>query len=963
MERTSSTAVPPAAASRQAVSEEPLPAHPSLDEIERELNERLSKLGLPALGIADKASAQATAPLRADASCSTRVLNLSELRASLRQQVRIAEIKDQITVVIADWHREQFRTGEIRIAEFEVRAADILLPYCREFIPNFPAAMRPVELAVDLNLESILRAALPRGAERQLAQEEIDRCAIQVLQALLKHPLIPQAAADRAEVSLQTTVLKDKNGTAVYSPSDAAYLKRLIEERTLLDREGEAGLLAMLISARKWQKITDDTLFATAVEYTLEALAKRRGIPGILVRNQGFDHPVAYILGEYVQSHLSESLESLIKFVESFLATTGRMLAEDGMRFVEAVRHAYLPLLRQIFFDLFPDALHRFLHGFEREFLGSSQTMRSKLFLLKRVGDFCELSFYCHDALRNFTTPTGDIYAVERFTEGAAHFARRNALPLADGMDVFNQRNTLAELMINAIKHRCALPLPVGGAADLRRQIESLVTSDLLNCFNHLRRAFDDDYARGRENSYEHYLRWRGLILEWSRAYVRLLTGRTPNDVEQYHLDGIAAWHIEQELAFTQVSFPSVFRTDQVAGLAGAPTMRQPQDILKEAFLRFWRAFHISVLTRAQERADVEERIFSSEKADRHSARLSVDDLGKRAFLARSDLPMATYTFERLAQHVTPQTGDVAVITQSLEIALELASQAYTCEEVVAARSCLRRMQRRLDDLLALSEAERLEYRLRIPAMIRDLDRREPVQLASYIVALSELETPDLTDERVLVEWKTLETTIQRLKQIAAALTMTRSRSALRALARAFGDWQAALPEDAEPAARRAYAHRWQDIQELARVSAVSWWLRRLFLRLVWTIQRVTAVPDWQPPETYILEDLLGFDTPPARLRDLEMVLSAYPPPEVDRLAKQLRQTLAERLAPTVGPGYYTDDERDLLEKRLARVEWLARRPLWKAAAARWGYAALRFCLTPFRRPAAKPGQGHPQRS
>ncbi|OYT73883.1 MAG: hypothetical protein CFK52_00575 [Chloracidobacterium sp. CP2_5A] len=939
------------------------PANPSLDEIERELNERLSKLGLPALSVADKGDARETAPLRADLSRSTQVLNLSELRAALRQQVRIAEIKDQITAVIADWRREQFRTGEIKIAEFEVRAADILLPYCREFIPDFPADMRPVELAVDLNLESILRAALPREHERQLTQEETDRCAIQVLQALLKHPLIPQTAADRAEVSLQTTVLKDKNGTAVYSPSDAAYLKRLLEERSLLDREGEAGLLAMLISARKWQKITDDTLFATAVEYTLEALAKRRGIPGIMLRNQGVDHPVAYILGEYVQHHLSESLESQITFVERFLAVTAQTLAEDGARFIEAVRQSYVPLLRQIFFELLPDALHRFLYSFEREFLGSSLTLRSKLFLLKRVGDFCELAFYCHDAMRKFATPTGDIYAVERFSEGAAHFARRNALPLADGMDVFNQRNTLAELMVSAIKHRCSLPSPVRDTGESRHQIENLVTSDLLNCFNHLRRAFDDDYARGRENSYERYLHWRGLILEWSRAYVRLLTGRTPNDVEQYHLDGIASWHIEQEMAFTQVSFPLAFHWNREAGLAGAPTMRQPQDILKEAFLRFWRAFHISVLTRAQERADVEERIFSAEKADRHGARLSVDDLGKRAFLARSDLPMATYTFERLAQHVMPQTGDTTVITQSIEMALELASQAYTREEVVAARSCLRRIQRRLDDLLALSETERLEYRSRIPTMIRDLDRREPVQLSSYIVALSELETTDLTDERVLVEWKTLETTIQRLKQIAAALIMTRSRAALRALARDFGNWHAALPEDAEPAARRAYAHRWQDIQELAQVNALLWWLRRLFLRLVWTIQRVASVPDWQPPETYILEDLLGFDTSLTRLRDLEMVLAAYPPREVGRLAKQMRKTLAERLDPTGGRSYYTDDERDLLEKRLSRLERLAHRPSWKATTTRWAYAALRASLTPFRRSAAKPGQSHPQRS
>ncbi len=961
MERTSPTTVPPEAASRQAASGELPPTPPTLDEIERELNERLSRLGLPAL-VAGHVAARETAPLRGEAGRATQVLNLSELRTALRQQVRIAEIKDQIAVVIADWHREQFRTGEIRIAEFEVRAADILLPYCREFIPNFPPAMRPVELAVDLNLEAILRTTLPRGQSQELTHEVIERCAVQVLQSLLRHPLIPQTAADRAEVSLQTTVLKDKNGTAVYSPSDAAYLKRLIEEQNLLDREGEIGLLAMLISARKWQKITDDTLFAAAVEYTLEALAKRRGIPTIQVRNQGPDHPVAYILGEYIQHHLSESLEGQIHFVENFLTVTARALAEDGPRFVDAVRQTYLPLLQEVFFNLLPEVLHRFLHSFEREFLGSSLTLRSKLFLLKRVGDFCELTFYCHDAIRNFATPTGDIYAVERLTEGTAHFARRNGLPLAEGMDVFNQRNTLAELLISAIKYRRSLFLAADDTAELRLHSENLLTGDLLNCLNHLRRAFDCDYARARENNYEHYLQWRSLVLEWSRTYVRLLTGRTPNDVEQYHLDGLAAWHIEQELSFTKVSFPLLLYTSRETGLSSLPTMRQPQDILKEAFLRFWRAFHVSVLTRAQERADLEEQIFSGEPSARHAARVSVDDLGKRAFLARSDLPMATYTFERLAQHVTPQTHDVAVLTQSIEMALELGSQAYTYEEMAAARTCLRRIQRRLDDLLVLGETERAEYRSRLPALIRDLERREPVRLASYFVALNDLESLDLTDERVLTEWKALETTIQRLKQISVALIMMRSRAELRALAQTFGEWYAALPEDTEPPERRTYAQRWQDIQELARLSWPAWLIRRWFLNLIWTTQCVASVPDWHPPDTYLLEDFLGLDTPPIRLRDQELVLATYPLPKLTRLVTQLQETLTERLT-SAGGTYYTDEERSLLERRLQRLEHLIHRPRWKAALTRWTYIVLRALVAPLRRAPSPAKESHPQRS
>ncbi len=957
MERSSPATISPVESTRQAASGEPSPPLPTLDDIERELNERLSKLGLPALMV-PQAVARETSPLRTDASRATRILSLSELRTALRQQVRIAEIKDQIAAIIADWHREQFRTGELRVAEFEVRAADILLPYCREFIPNFPSAMRPVELAADLNLEDILRRMLPCGQE--LTHETVERCAIQVLQSLLKHPLIPQAEADRAEVSLKTTVLRDKNGTAVYSPSDAAYLKRLIEEQNLLDREGEIGLLAMLISARKWQKITDDTLFSAAVEYTLEALAKRRGIPTIVVRNQGPDHPVAYILGEYIQHHLSESLEGQIRFVENFLATTTNILTEEGERFVEAVRQHYLPLLRQIFLNLLPEVLYRFLHGFEREFLGSSKTLRSKLFFLKRVGDFCELAFYCHDALQKLATPTGDIYAAERLTEGTARFARRNGLPLAEGMDVFNHRNTLAELLISAVKYRCSLVLAAN--KEPWPHVEKLVTGDLLNCLNHLRRAFDCNYARVRENDYEHYLQWRGLILEWSRTYVRLLTGRTPNDVEQYYLDGIATWHIEQELSFTKVGCSLVLSTGQSAELSGLSALRSPQDILKEAFLRFWRAFHVSVLTRLQECADLEKQIFSGETSAQHTARVSMDDLGKRAFLVRSDLPMAIYTFERLAYHVTPQTHDAAVLSQSIEIALELGNQAYTYEEMVAARTCLRRIQRRLDDLLVLSETDRAEYRLRIQSMIRDLERREPIRFTSYLVALSDLEHPDITDERVLAEWKAPETTIQRLKQIAVALLMGRSRRELRALAQAYGEWYATLPESTEPPERRTYAQRWQDIQELAHTSWLRWLIRRWFLRGVWTLQGIASVSDWQPPDTYILEDMLGLDTPPARLRDQELVLASSPLPKAARLVEQLRKTLTERLASANG-AYYTPEERELLEGRLQRLEQLIRRPRWKATLTRWTYIVLRTLVAPFRRAAPPVKEGHPQRS
>ncbi len=74
MERSSPATISPVESTRQAASGEPSPPLPTLDDIERELNERLSKLGLPALMV-PQAVARETSPLRTDASRATRILS------------------------------------------------------------------------------------------------------------------------------------------------------------------------------------------------------------------------------------------------------------------------------------------------------------------------------------------------------------------------------------------------------------------------------------------------------------------------------------------------------------------------------------------------------------------------------------------------------------------------------------------------------------------------------------------------------------------------------------------------------------------------------------------------------------------------------------------------------------------------------------------------------------------------
>jgi len=171
----------------------------SSEDIERELEQKLAALGINLSGGVGGAlgtrSTQALPTVLDDKK--TSILDIGELRNALRQQISIAEIKTEIEKTI---HKilgiGPAAQGETQ--ELELRAAALMLPYCKEYIPDFPQEVRPAEFAVDLNLQDIIDF---HSDLTDVSQEEVDEMieqyAVQVIQVLLSHPLIPQKDAKK----------------------------------------------------------------------------------------------------------------------------------------------------------------------------------------------------------------------------------------------------------------------------------------------------------------------------------------------------------------------------------------------------------------------------------------------------------------------------------------------------------------------------------------------------------------------------------------------------------------------------------------------------------------------------------------------------------------------------------------------------------------------------------------------
>lgn len=929
----------------------------SNEEIERELQDKLASLGINLssenTSVSNSRATQVVSPV---SDKRTTILDIGELRNALRQQISIAEIKKEIektirTIIIG----APVVSGETQ--ELEIRAAALMLPYCREYIPDFPADVRPSEFAIDLNLQDIIDFHYETN---DLGQDDIDELveqyAVQIIQTLLTHPLIPQKDAKRIGVDLKTTALKDERGTALYSNGDAQFLEVIFGEKYLMDRGGEIGLLAILISAKKWNKIDSDNLFNTAVQYTLEAMAKKRAVTSIILRGHGDDHPVAYILAEYIAHSLDQSLEVIINFIEGLLNIVRDAIQAPAEEFITFVYQNYLPKLKVIFRDKIHDSFDRFIETFRREFQKSQQTIRSKIFFLKRIGDLCEVSFYCYEAISALESASGEVYAKEKLDEGTKHFAVRNNIPLDETNDILSQKNTLSELLMFTLKQRCA-----NRDIKVRSHFISKLMNDMLFFIDSLRRVFDHSYAQGRVSASSDYSLWEEVVADCSRGYLRLFFGRNLSDIERYSFETIYKRLVEQHLSFFDLQTPMLFQSVDFKFEKFAKS-KSSEDNLKEHFLKFFIALHKELLNFdiSKEEGNSNDhsldallkRLESNPAATpaNNTAAFTFESVQARAFLAQSDMPLSDYSIEALSMAITPDVKDKNILLQALRAAVELSAKARILEEIQALKNFLQNLRQRVSLLIGLTEMEKEQWRSSIAASLKDLEQNDPIAISCYMVIISGIEDWDISQERVLEEWKNPETTILRIQQIFFILLLKQTRATSLALATQYQQWLSASALPAESARRRTFERREHLINLFTRQSGWRAASMRSILKMVNYIQLSYEITNWLPNEAYIIEDLLAVETSNKRIREITTILTTFPPENVRSLIDKFTKILTERVQQSAsGYSYYTDEERALMERRGRQFEALSQRSAWQTKTDQLIFSLSRLLVKPIK--------------
>ncbi len=915
------------------------------EDIERELQEKLASLGIN-IGTSKPTGQRVTQQLPAMEEKKTTVLDLSELRSALRQQIDIAEIKREVEVILRGIVQTPAQAAHTQ--ELELRAAALMLPYCKKYIDDFPKDVRASEFAVDLNLQDIIdfHSDTSDMTEEELS-DLVEQYSVQIVQTLLSHPLIPQKAAKRIGVDLKTTALKDERGTAMYSASDAQFLGFLIGEQELIERGGEVGLLAILISGKKWNKIDSDTLFHTAVLYTLEAMAKKRGIPSIVLRGQEDDHPIAYIGTEYISHNLDQSLESLIDFIENFFQITRKVIDAPAEEFVQHFYEHFLPKLKEVFHNQVHESFDRFLEIFRREYQKSQQSLRNKIFFFKRCGDLCELSFYCYESIRTLVcNQGGDIYAKEKLDEGTKHFAVRNNIPIDEHGDFLTQKNTLSELLFFILKQRCAQKEESSPTHAI-----SILMNDLLFFFDNLRRVFDHNYSRGRSASNSDYNSWEEIVADCSQSYLRLFLGRAMSDVERYHFEQIYKKTLEQYLSFFELQTPMIFSSSDFK-IEKFSKMKRPDENIKEQFLKFLQSLHHSLINFNTHKSED-----SATKSVPHKPTLSVtgtlslETVHTRAFLSQSDLQISDFTIENLSSAVAPDIKDKEVLLQALKSANELVRKAQTTLEIRELVSLLKNLQQRLGLLYILNEDEKSQWRASLSTSINELEQSDPIALSSYGIVLNSIESWELSDERLVQEWKNPETTILRLEQIFFILLQTRSLERIRALVEDFKRWVDLTPMQSDSPRKRAFDRRVSLLQEFISQGGLKLRLLKLTFSLLGYFQLSMEVTDWNPNPAYLIEDLLAVETPSKRIRQIEAILSVQDPEKSLELLQKFRTLLNDRCQQSAsGYSYYTEEEQEIMKKRLSRFEPLGSKPAWKIKKDRMVYWLCRLLTNPMKR-------------
>lgn len=919
------------------------------EDIERELQEKLASLGInigttKPIPTGQRVTQQL--PTSVDEKRTT-VLDLSELRNALRQQIDIAEIKREIEMVLKGIVKAPAAQAA-HTQELELKAAALMLPYCRKYIDDFPDNVRASEFAVDLNLQDIIDF---HSDTSDMTEEElndlVEQYSVQIIQTLLSHPLIPQKTAKRIGVDLKTTALKDERGTAMYTASDAQFLGFLINEQELIERGGEVGLLAILISGKKWNKIDSETLFHTAVLYTLEAMAKKRGIPSIVLRGQGDDHPIAYITTEYICHNLDQSLETLIDFIENFFQTVHQILCASSEEFIQQFYEHFLPKLKEIFHNQIHESFDRFLEIFRREYQKSQQSQRSRIFFFKRCADLCELSFYCHESIRTLVRDQGgEIYAKERLDEGTKHFASRNNIPLDETGDFLTQKNTLSELLFFTLKQRCTQKEETSPT-----HMVSILMNDLLFFLDNLRRVFDHSYARGRSASNADYNSWEEVVADCSQSYSRLFLGRGMTDIERYHFEQIYKKTIEQYLSFFELQTPMVFSSSDFK-MEKFSKMKRPEENIKEQFLKFMHSLHHALINFNPHKS--ENSFAPAPEPNRatmsSTAALSLETVHTRAFLSQSDMQLSDFTIESLSSAVSPDIKDKVALVQALRSASELVQKAQTTIEIKALISLLRNLQQRVSLLYILTEDEKNQWRNSLATSISELEQSDPIALSSYGIVLNSIESWELSDERLVQEWKNPETSIIRLEQIFFILLQTRTLERIRALIEEFKRWVDLTPMQSDSPRKRAFDRRVTLLQEFISKGSFKLKLFKLTLSFLEYFQLSMEVTDWNPNPAYLIEDLLAVETPSKRIRQIEAVLSIQDPEKSLELLEKFQKLLNERCQQSAsGYSYYTEEEQEIMKKRLRRFEPFKSRTVWKVRKDRMIYSLCRLLTKPMK--------------
>jgi hypothetical protein len=316
----------------------------------------------------------------------------------------------------------------------------------------------------------------------------------------------------------------------------------------------------------------------------------------------------------------------------------------------------------------------------------------------------------------------------------------------------------------------------------------------------------------------------------------------------------------------------------------------------------------------------------------RNTASLTMEVVQARAFLSQSELSLSYYTIEALSAAITPDAKDKATLVQALRSTVDLAGKARTAEEVYSMNSLLKNLRQRVSLLYVLNDQEKEQWRVSISTSIKELEQSDPIALSSYGLVLSEIDDWDISNERILEEWRNPETSILRQQQLLFILLLTRPHDETCNLVEEYRRWLAISQLPAESARKKVFDKRLAVLGDFVRRGR----LRLAFLQfLILTMQYIQLsyeITNWSPPEAYVLEDLLAVETPPKRIREIATVLSTRMPAEVHALLAKFASVLSDRFQQSAsGYSYYTDEEKLLMEKRQQKFQTLSQRPAWKA--------------------------------